>query len=166
MIAFDLDGTIWNPEMYQLWGGGPPFSVVDNNTLVDRSGTRVQLCGISGNIFDDLKHNPIFSQTIVALVSCTDEPEWAEKCLQMFVSTPNKVPLVHCVHEHQIFKANKRSHFKNIHEKYKIEYSDMIFFDNERTNIDSVRMLGVHCIYCPEGVLEDVWQGALRSFNA
>ena len=27
--AFDLDGTIWSPDMYELWGGGSPFSIVD-----------------------------------------------------------------------------------------------------------------------------------------
>ena len=22
LVAFDLDGTIWSPDMYELWGGG------------------------------------------------------------------------------------------------------------------------------------------------
>ena len=25
VIVFDLDGCVWDPEMYQLWGGGAPF---------------------------------------------------------------------------------------------------------------------------------------------
>ena len=25
VVAFDLDGTVWTPDMYQLWGGGAPF---------------------------------------------------------------------------------------------------------------------------------------------
>ena len=25
VVVFDLDGCVWDPEMYQLWGGGAPF---------------------------------------------------------------------------------------------------------------------------------------------
>ena len=25
VIVFDLDGCVWDPEMYELWGGGAPF---------------------------------------------------------------------------------------------------------------------------------------------
>ena len=24
-FVFDLDGCCWDPEMYELWGGGSPF---------------------------------------------------------------------------------------------------------------------------------------------
>ena len=27
VLAFDLDGCVWDPEMYELWGrGGSPFT--------------------------------------------------------------------------------------------------------------------------------------------
>ena len=26
MLVFDLDGCCWDPEMYELWGGGSPFT--------------------------------------------------------------------------------------------------------------------------------------------
>ena len=33
VFAFDLDGTVWSPDMYELWGGGgSPFEPVDNAT--------------------------------------------------------------------------------------------------------------------------------------
>ena len=151
--------------MYQLWGGGPPFTVHNANTLVDSVGQKVQLLGVTGNVLDDFKHNPIFADTVCAIVSCTDEPSWALECLQKFVSTPNKIPLINCIQEQQIFKANKRAHFQNLKEKHPcIEFSEMIFFDNEVSNIESVKKLGVHCIYCPDGLLESVWLGALQSF--
>ena len=25
VVVFDLDGCVWDPEMYELWGGGAPF---------------------------------------------------------------------------------------------------------------------------------------------
>ena len=38
----------WDPEMYELWGGGAPFtqqSTSPNNTLKDKRGTAVRLLG-------------------------------------------------------------------------------------------------------------------------
>lgn len=28
IVALDLDGTVWSPDMYMLWGGGAPFTQV------------------------------------------------------------------------------------------------------------------------------------------
>jgi Acid Phosphatase len=86
LIAFDLDGTIWTPDMYQLWGGGSPFTVDGDGTqqLFDRSGTPVKLLGISSHILETLKSNEKWSDTVVAWVSCTDEPTWAAECLNLF----------------------------------------------------------------------------------
>eukprot|EP00658_Telonema_sp_P-2_P070902 TRINITY_DN6026_c0_g2_i2.p2 TRINITY_DN6026_c0_g2~~TRINITY_DN6026_c0_g2_i2.p2 ORF type:complete len:184 (-),score=40.00 TRINITY_DN6026_c0_g2_i2:451-1002(-) len=36
-VVFDLDACCWDPEMYQLWGGGAPFKHNRDNTLTDRS---------------------------------------------------------------------------------------------------------------------------------
>ena len=86
LIAFDLDGTIWTPDMYQLWGGGSPFTVDGDGTkkLFDRSGTPVKLLGISSHILQTLKSDEKWSDTVVAWVSCTDEPTWAAECLNLF----------------------------------------------------------------------------------
>ena len=46
LVAFDLDGTLWNPEMYQLWGsGGSPFTVDNQGTMRDCGGVQVSLIG-------------------------------------------------------------------------------------------------------------------------
>ena len=42
-VIFDLDGCLWDPEMYELWGGGAPFSDNGDGTLKDRSGVTVRL---------------------------------------------------------------------------------------------------------------------------
>ena len=44
-VIFDLDGCLWDPEMYELWGGGAPFSDNGDGTLSDRSGVTVRLLG-------------------------------------------------------------------------------------------------------------------------
>lgn len=86
LIAFDLDGTIWSPDMYQLWGGGSPFTAQGDGTkqLIDRAGTPVKLLGISSHILQTLKTEEKWKETITAWVSCTDEPEWAAECLKLF----------------------------------------------------------------------------------
>ena len=47
-VVFDLDGCVWSPDMYMLWGGGAPFSGPDANgdafiveeSFRDNTGTR------------------------------------------------------------------------------------------------------------------------------
>lgn len=167
LIAFDLDGTIWSPDMYILWGGGAPFHPIGDGTkkLRDVAGKTVELLGISGSILHTLKYDPRWSNTICALASTTDEPNWAKECLEKFVTSPGKEPLISCVHAPHIYKANKQTHFRNMKKDYPhIEFSEMIFFDNEMGNINSVSRLGVNCVYCPEGLTEDIWLEALSNY--
>lgn len=171
--------------MYQLWGGGCPFAIHEDGTryLYDRNGTKVQLLGISGQIFHELKHNPLYSNVLCALVSTTDEPQWALECLEKFHTPTSLIPLYSCVDSFQIYKANKQKHFQRIKEEYSsaaagahaaaggsgggaLEYHEMLFFDNEMYNINSVRKLGVHCIYCPDGMTEEIWEYGLAQYAA
>ena len=43
---------------------------------------------------------------------------------------------------------------------------DMIFFDNEYGNIQTVAKMGVCCIYCPDGVTKEIWEQGLEQFAA
>ncbi|CAM9336025.1 unnamed protein product, partial [Ectocarpus fasciculatus] len=169
LIAFDLDGTIWSPDMYMLWGGGAPFTAVEGeggvHTLTDVSGQKVMLLGMSGQILDDLRHHPRWEHTVCALVSCTDEPAWADECLDRFSTTPSGLPLRACVDNSQIFKSNKKTHFQRLRAAYPhIDYSEMLFFDNEMSNIRSVSSLGVCCLHCPDGMTEEAWVRGLCDY--
>lgn len=168
LIAFDLDGTIWTPDMYQLWGGGSPFQLSENGVdLLDCSGATVKLLGISSQILDYLHSNQHFqrNETKVAWVSYTDEPDWAEECLNKF-QTDSKVSFATVAHSVQIFKADKKQHFRNLKQEFPdIDFADMLFFDNERSNIASVKKLGVKCVYAPNGMIKDSWIEGLNMFN-
>ena len=96
LIAFDLDGTIWTPDMYQLWGGGSPFTVDGDGTkqIFDRRGTSVKLLGISSHILQTLKNEEKWKGTVTAWVSCTDEPEWAAECMKLFKVTMQGSPSI------------------------------------------------------------------------
>ena len=188
--------------MYQLWGGGSPFTVQGDGTkqLIDRAGTPVKLLGISSHILQTLKTEEKWKETITAWVSCTDEPDWAAECLKLFkviaeeiapsnafansfdlvvemqsailieiitsnAQTAEGESIGNYIDSSQIYKSNKQEHFKKLKSEYKsIEYSDMLFFDNEMGNIKSVSKLGVKCVYCPDGMTERIWDEGLKMF--
>ena len=81
-VVFDLDGCVWEPEMYELWGGGAPFTDNGDGTLKDKAGRRVYLLGATREALRDLHCSDEWNGTVVAIASRTDEPSWAEACLQ------------------------------------------------------------------------------------
>jgi len=166
LVAFDLDGTIWSPDMYQLWGGGSPFQRAPNRKdLLDSAGNKVRMLGISSTVLHELHHEDYALDTKIAWVSCTDEPDWAAECLDLFETEPEGIPLSSVVDSVQIYKANKQQHFHNIRKEYPhIDFNQMLFFDNEMHNIRNVAKLGVKCVYCPDGITEQAWEEGLRLF--
>ncbi|GMI08035.1 hypothetical protein TrVE_jg12819 [Triparma verrucosa] len=52
LIAFDLDGTLWSPDMYMLWSGGSPFTKITSTLLKDTLGKDVRLLGCTGEVLD------------------------------------------------------------------------------------------------------------------
>ena len=151
--------------MYELWGsGGSPFKNNGDNTLNDRGNTRVELLGKSAEILHELTQPP-YEKTIISWVSCTDEPSWAEECLSMFTTSDGVTTLNSIATHNQIFKANKREHFERLKKQTGIEFSDMIFFDNQSNNINDVSKLGVHSVLCPDGMLREIWTKGIESFQ-
>jgi magnesium-dependent phosphatase 1 len=166
LIAFDLDGTIWDPEMYQLWGGGAPFRLAPNKKdLLDSKGTVLRLLGVTAEILHDIKCAPELNGTKIAWVSCTDEPVWANECLGLLVTQPGQVPLDQVADASEIFDGNKQLHFKGLKETFPdIDFNEMLFFDNQQNNIASVSKLGVKCVYCPNGMTLEIWMEGLKRF--
>jgi magnesium-dependent phosphatase 1 len=163
LVAFDLDGTVWSPDMYQLWGGGAPFAVKSSTELTDCANQRVRLLGSFGAILDELCSSAAWSGATTAWVSCTDEPAWADECLRKF-RTPSGSTLKELVSTEVIYKANKQTHFRELHESTGIPFCEMIFFDNERGNINSVAKLGVCSVYCPDGMTDEIWRRGLAQY--
>ncbi|RYY81630.1 magnesium-dependent phosphatase-1 [archaeon] len=169
LVAFDLDGTIWTPDMYQLWGGGAPFRLAANaKDLLDRAGSAVRLLGVADRILHDLHSHPALAHVKVAWVSCTDEPEWAAECLEKFWTAGEaegrgRVVIGQVAHSCQIFKSNKQTHFRNLKHQYpEIDFHDMLFFDNENYNIENVRKLGVKSYFARDGMTLKAWEEGLK----
>ena len=84
VVVFDLDGCLWDPEMYMLsWRGGAPFEP-DGDAMLAQSGERVVLLGAARDILRQLRTTDDWSGTKVAISSRTDEPAWAAELLDKF----------------------------------------------------------------------------------
>lgn len=157
VIVFDLDGTLWSPEMYELWGGGAPFTAVDGGKHVtDRKGRKVRLLADSREVLENLlKTDAVMSgATTLGIASTCDEPSWARECLEKFClrgADGKDVSMGSVFLWHEIFHANKQEHFRRIRKAAKADFADMMFFDNQNNNISAVKKLGVHCVYTPRG---------------
>ena len=100
---------------------------------------------------------------LLAFASRTEKRHWAIECLRLF-KVGNGVSLYELCDFYQIFPADKKKHFRLLHEQSHVWYEDMIFFDNERRNVDSVAELGVFCKYSPNGLTYDLWIRSLKEF--
>ena len=62
----------------------------------------------------------------------------------------------------EIFPGTKRKHFEALRNKSGVPFSQMLFFDNERINVEEVGQLGVTSIYCPGGMSQGAWEKGWR----
>ena len=167
-VVFDLDGCLWAPDMYLLWGGGAPFEVREDGDLDDRNGARVRLLGAVRDVLYELRTDARWDGAVTAVASCTDEPEWAQECMRKFEVGPvgSGVCIKDVMQLEQIRKGNKRGHLTSLAEAAGIELEEMLFFDNERGNCLDVAELGVTVAFVPYGVTGEAWRRALEAFPA
>ena len=162
VVVFDLDGCLWDPEMYMLsWRGGAPFEP-DGDAMLSQSGERVVLLGAAREILRELRTTDDWSATKVAISSRTDEPAWAAELLDKF--RVDDMVLGDCFDAREITKESKSSHFRRLKERYACDYEEMLFFDNEYGNCREISQLGVTVAFSPDGVTGDVWAEAVAAF--
>eukprot|EP00729_Bicosta_minor_P021610 gene21610-25089_t len=166
MFVFDLDNCVWNPEMYQLWGsGGPPFVRNADNTCSSHggSGEKVWLCGDVQAVWATIHTDPKYAESKIGIASCCDEPKWAAELLNKFEVVPGKT-LQDCVAYAQIHKGSKSGHFRELSRDSGIPVEDMVFFDDQRGNIQTVSAIGVTSILTPDGVEQKHFDQALEQY--
>ena len=156
LIVFDLDATLWKPELYTL-------------RKIAREG-RSPTAGADIQLFDDVM--PIFSRletdfpdTRLAIASRTDKGQWAHELIRSF-NLPIDRGLV------EIYTGSKTQHFSALAEKTRLPFSDMLFFDDARDgrwgNCEIAAKMGVLSAYVPKptGLTLPIFEHALECFAA
>ncbi|GMF62675.1 unnamed protein product [Phytophthora fragariaefolia] len=192
LVVFDLDFTLWYPEMYELWGA--PFKKnPTTGAVTDCKGEQVHFFGAVHSVLSILETDPQFRDTTeVAVASRTTEPKWAKTCMRLMdvdISSEGqnastdvaeeedeseadededvvKTSLQSIVDYEAIYPRNKRVHFEQLKKDSGIPYEDMLFFDNEYGNVADIQRLGVTCAYCPQGLTDGSWIQGMEAFQA
>jgi magnesium-dependent phosphatase 1 len=164
LIVFDLDGCLWDPEMYELWGGGAPFRAAGDGSadLLDAAGVRVRMLGNIQMILSRLAED---DDVIVGVASSTDEPTWARECMEKFTLL-NGRPISSAISYYAIHKGRKSSHFAELREATGLAFNEMLFYDNEIGNCKTVAALGVTAVHTPSGVTEAAYVRGLAEWPA
>lgn len=155
--------------MYHLWGGGgSPFKPCSKTgNVIDRSGTKVEIMADLRSILQEVKGDLKWSQTKIAVASSCDEPSWARECIKLINIGDNlKLKDIFDPNLTEIYKGSKSTHLKSISSKSKIGLEDMMFFDNEWGNCQTVAKIGVTVVYTPKGVTRQLFDEALSKFPA
>ena len=166
LLVFDLDGCTWWPEMYHLWGGGgSPFTPTSGGNVKDRGDTTVRIMADLRDILIEIKSDEKWNETKIAVASSCDEPSWARECIRL-ISIGDKYKLKDIFDPNltEIYKGQKSRHLKSISEKSGCPLGEMVFFDNEWGNCQTVARIGVTVVYTPKGVTRQLFQEVLDQF--
>ena len=164
LIVFDLDQTLWTPELYKLRrlpnyaSAGPPGPIADEDVKL-YDGARAAL--------EELATDEVWADTALACASRTNKGPWARQLLRDFTVAGRS--LDELLEYKEIFTGDKIAHFNNLQQKSEIDFADMLFFDDARDgkygNCAKVAAMGVCSAHCPDGITTEVWTNALAEFS-
>jgi len=160
LIVFDLDFTMWDPEMYQL--DGAPFSY-RNGKVYDRRNTEVDLFPDVRNILQRIHFSEEFAETKIGSASRTEYPEWAYECMSL-IDVCDGMKMREFFTFNEIYPGTKTKHFRKLQKDSQVDYEDMLFFDDCSWNCRDVSALGVTAFNCPNGLSEREFNEALDIF--
>ncbi|GFW60398.1 magnesium-dependent phosphatase 1 [Trichonephila clavipes] len=152
LIVFDLDYTLW-PFWVDTHVTGP-FRKDKNNRIVDASGKKIKCYPDVPGILQKLKNDGY----ILGIASRTEWPEGAKKLIQLFDWEKYFT-------YKEIYPGRKTTHFERMHKASEINYSDMLFFDDEQRNILDLKRVGVTSILVPDGVNKHIIEETLQNFK-
>ncbi len=119
LIVFDLDNTLWTPELYQL-------RKLQRMKIDPVAGQDVKLFPAARSIIESVRSSPeVWSDTKFAIASRTKSVQWAHSLLKQF-------GLYEFFDYVEIFPGDKKTHFSNLKELSGLRYTDMLFFDDSR----------------------------------
>ena len=166
LLVFDLDNTLWTPELYQLRipnqrQGGMPQADRDI-CLFDDARRILEFFAAAPSTGDDMK---------LAIASRTTRTRWAHQLLQDFVVTTDsneRIPIQSLFGSNlvEIQKGSKKEHFAHLKQATGFAYTEMLFFDdNVSMNLKEISQLGVLCCHTPRGMTMEHFVKALQKYS-
>eukprot|EP00960_Hanusia_phi_P046751 758013-Hanusia_phi.AAC.1 len=112
LVVFDLDNTLWTPELYQL-----KRSPKADKDVWLYEGAKAALL--------ELATEDAWKGTRVAIASRTNKVEWARHLLEKFEAAPG-VSMAALAEFKEIFPGSKRKHFQNLKRASGVAFSEMM----------------------------------------
>ena len=153
LIVFDLDLTLWHCA---------PLLWCDQLTLPlqrTSSGQIFASCRNEVRLYPEVRDMLARLSDdghLLGLASRTSAPAIARELLDLF-------GIGHYFAHQQIYPGDKSAHFRALHEETGIAFADMIFFDDEHRNIESVSSLGVAAHLVTRGMTRGLLEDAVGS---
>ncbi|KAI0338786.1 magnesium-dependent phosphatase-1 [Trametopsis cervina] len=167
LVAFDLDYTLWD-----LWIDThvtPPLKRIGNrvNEVCDKHGESIEFYRDVPMILHRLRTAGV----VVAACSRTSATRLARQALSLLLMPPPvgdkdaaPKPAIEYFDQLEIYPGSKIPHFKKLHEKTGLPYSEMLFFDDERRNIE-VESLGVTFCLVQKGMDDRTFERGLAEWR-
>ncbi|PFH47537.1 hypothetical protein AMATHDRAFT_82162 [Amanita thiersii Skay4041] len=167
LIAFDLDYTLWD-----LWIDthvtGPLHRHKDNplNQVLDRYNSPISFY----HDVPDILHRLIPADITIAVCSRTSAPHLANQALNLLLIPPKSKgerpkAAIKFFDQLEIYTGSKITHFKQLHAKTGLPYSEMLFFDDEHRNKE-VEKLGVTFHLVPSGLNHNSFEKGLAEWRS
>jgi len=160
VIVFDLDNTLWTPELYQL-------RRLERSNQKPVAGRDVKLFDgakeVLETVIPNLGERDGDNKPILAIASRTNKVAWAEDLLDQF-QLRDRFDAI------EIFPGVKTNHFLKIQRLTKVPFNEMMFFDDARDgrygNCEPVAAMGVFCVHCPDGLInKNIFERALDLYE-
>eukprot|EP00180_Rhodochaete_pulchella_P001519 Plantae.Rhodophyta-Rhodochaete_pulchella.ctg2334.p1 GENE.Plantae.Rhodophyta-Rhodochaete_pulchella.ctg2334~~Plantae.Rhodophyta-Rhodochaete_pulchella.ctg2334.p1 ORF type:complete len:340 (+),score=59.22 Plantae.Rhodophyta-Rhodochaete_pulchella.ctg2334:695-1714(+) len=171
LIIFDLEGTLWEPEISEIEGasgGGAPYKLDKRSgDVFDRNGLRIGLIGDTRDALLDLFEEDRWANVQTAAISNSDTSFGTSKVfLKKFrVAVDDNIRLYQ-VFDHIILKKGSvKNHLEMLHERTGVEYNDMLYFDNQRYNVAEAQIMGLCALFVKHGFAEGTFIRSLDSFQ-
>lgn len=149
--------------MYML--AGPPFKRSTRGNVFDCAEEEIRVYPGARAALQQLAEDDAFLETKIAYASRSNRTKWGLELLQLLpVREGGGLSLRQAANHSLIYPGCKKNHFQELRRDTGLAYTEMLFFDNERINVEEVSQLGVVCVHCPRGMTVEVWESGLKEY--